>query len=102
MRPLLLACLAALAALPAAAQPADPFLWLEQVDSPRALDWVRTENARSLKILEADPHYQPFYDQALALAQASDRIPLPDFTGTEVTNLWQDSQHVQGVWRRTS
>ncbi len=87
----------------AQAQPtADPFLWLEQVQSPRALDWVRAEDARSLKILQADPHYQTFYSQALALAQSSDRIPTPDFTAGQITNLWQDATHVQGIWRRTS
>jgi prolyl oligopeptidase len=87
----------------AQAQPAaDPFLWLEQVQSARALDWVRAEDARSLKILQADPHYQTFYSQALALAQSSDRIPTPDFTAGQITNLWQDATHVQGIWRRTS
>jgi prolyl oligopeptidase len=80
----------------------DPYLWLEQVNSPRAMAWVRAEDARSLKILEAEPHYAAFHAEALALAQAGDRIPVPDFTGGEVTNLWQDSAHVQGIWRATS
>ena len=37
--------------------PADKYLWLEDTDSPRAMDWVKAEDARSLKTLEADPHY---------------------------------------------
>lgn len=91
-------------ALPAAAEAgvADPNLWLEQVQSPRALDWVRAEDARSLKILQADPRYQVFYNEALALAEASDRIPMPEFLGGDVANLWQDAAHAQGLWRRTS
>jgi prolyl oligopeptidase len=80
----------------------DPFRWLEQVESPRALDWVKAEDARSLKILQADPRYQGFYDQALALTQAADRIPTPGFTAGQITNFWQDAAHVQGIWRRTS
>jgi prolyl oligopeptidase len=91
-----------LLARPASAAGADPYLWLEQVNSPRALAWVKAEDDRSLKILEADPHYAPFYAEALTLAQAPDRIPVPDFTGGEVTNLWQDQAHVQGIWRATS
>src|SRR3954471_7041110 len=33
----------------------DPFLWLEELNGARAMDWVRAENARTLKVLEADP-----------------------------------------------
>jgi prolyl oligopeptidase len=94
---------------PAAALPAqsptpapDPYAWLEQVDSARSLAWVHAQDDRSLKILQADPLYKTFDEQALAIAQASDRIPLPDLLGESVTNLWQDATHVQGLWRRTS
>ena len=88
--------------VPAFAEPPDPNIWLETVNAPRALDWVRTEDARSLKILQADPHYQDFYQQALSLEQASDRIPLPEFLGKDIANIWQDAAHTQGIWRRTS
>ena len=90
-----------LASAPAFAQQPDPYLWLEQVDSPRALAWVRAENERTLKPLLTNPHYQPFLDQAVALAQANDRIPTPEFLGGQIYNLWQDAAHVQGIWRRT-
>jgi prolyl oligopeptidase len=80
----------------------DPYLWLEQVNSPRAQAWVAGQNARTLKVLESDPHYAGFYAQALAVAQTNQRIPTPDFTGGDITNLWQDSAHVQGIWRRTT
>ncbi len=104
MRHLIAATILACLCSPVAAETTsdDPFLWLEDVSSPRALDWVRAENARSLKILQADPHYQGFFDQALSLAQASDRIPTPDLTGRLVYNLWQDAGHAQGLWRRTT
>jgi prolyl oligopeptidase len=80
----------------------DPNLWLESVDSPRAMEWVRAEDAKSLKTLQADPQYQHFYEQALSLEQASDRIPLPEFLGASIANLWQDAAHTQGIWRRTT
>ena len=104
MRLLLAALVLVCLCSPQAAEtaPADPFLWLEDVSSPRALDWVRAENARSLKILQADPHYQDFFGQALTIAEASDRIPTPDLTATRVYNLWQDADHAQGLWRSTS
>jgi prolyl oligopeptidase len=80
----------------------DPYLWLEQVTSPRALAWVDTENKRSLAVLESDPRYATLHAEALALAQAKDRIPTPDFLGGGVYNFWQDADHVRGLWRRTS
>ena len=34
----------------------DPHLWLEEVLGEESLQWVRTENARTLGVLETDPH----------------------------------------------
>nr|WP_260928441.1 hypothetical protein [Novosphingobium sp. 9] len=81
---------------------ADPFLWLEQVDSPQAMDWVNAHNATTTQRLQADPHYQTFYDQALALAGAKDRIPAPSFLHGAIFNFWQDQDHLRGIWRKTS
>jgi len=82
--------------------PADKYLWLEEQESPRALDWVKAENARSLKILEADPHYASFYADALKIAVAPDRLPEPDQRGSEIYNFWRDASHVNGIYRKTS
>jgi prolyl oligopeptidase len=35
----------------------DPYLWLEEVDAPRALDWVKAQNAVSTKELAALPEF---------------------------------------------
>jgi prolyl oligopeptidase len=82
----------------------DPYGWLEAPDAPNAMDWVKTENARSLGVLQADPRYQQFHDEALKIATATDRIPNPGFRGTEdsIDNFWQDKEHVRGLWRRTT
>ena len=91
------------AAVAAVAAPADdPFIWLEQVDSTRAMDWVRAENARTAGVLEQDPRYPVLYRDALAIAQASDRIPQPNIIGGQVYNFWQDAGHAHGLWRRTT
>jgi prolyl oligopeptidase len=80
----------------------DPFTWLEDVNGARSMAWVQAQNAPTLKRLEADPHYADFYATALKLAQDPDRIPMPQMLGGMVYNLWQDSAHVQGIWRRTT
>jgi prolyl oligopeptidase len=86
----------------AAAPGDDPYIWLEDVSSPKAMAWVDAHNARSTAVLEADPRYKPFYDQALAIAEAKDRIPVGSFHGGQVYNFWQDADHVRGIWRRAT
>ena len=80
----------------------DPFAWLEQVDSERAMAWVRAENAKTTGVLENDPRYAGLYKDALAIAQAKDRIPQPRFVGGAILNFWQDADHTRGIWRRTT
>ena len=80
----------------------DPFLWLEDIDGPRALAWVRAENARSLARLESDPRYPVLLAEARAIITAADRIPYPSFLGDDLVNFWQDEAHVRGLWRRTT
>ncbi|HTY49992.1 MAG TPA: prolyl oligopeptidase family serine peptidase [Steroidobacteraceae bacterium] len=85
-----------------AASAADPYLWLEDVHGRRAMAWVHAENARTLAVLEKDPRYAGLYRDALAIAQATDRIPMPSFLDGAIYNFWQDAQHVRGLWRRTT
>jgi len=98
--PALLSSLIALSAT--AATPDDPYVWLEELSSPRAMAWVEAHNAASTKVLEADPRYATLYAEALAIAGARDRIPMPSFTGGQIYNFWQDPEHLRGIWRRTS
>ncbi|MBV8151767.1 MAG: S9 family peptidase [Candidatus Eremiobacteraeota bacterium] len=87
---------------PAAAGGADPFLWLEEKDGARAMAWVKEQDARSLAVLEGEPHYAQLYADALAIAQSKDRIPMPSLVGGRIYNFWQDDVHVRGLWRRTT
>jgi len=80
----------------------DPFLWLEEIDSSRALEWVGAQNKRSLDLLTKDPRYERYYQTALELAEANDRLPLAQPLSDWAYNFWQDAVHVRGIWRRTS
>ena len=82
--------------------PGDPYVWLEQLDSPRAKAWVEAENARTLKILQADPRYNEYYARVLDALEAQDRIPSVAFRNGQLFNFWQDPTHVKGIVRRTS
>ncbi len=109
------ACLAALVLSASCATPAtdaptptataaavDPYLWLEEVEGERALDWVRAENARSLAILEGDARFPELLQRALTVAESRDRLPLGQVRGGYLYNFWQDPDHVRGIWRRAT
>jgi prolyl oligopeptidase len=80
----------------------DPYIWLEDVSSPRSMEWVESHNAETVKRLEAGPRYATLYNEALEIAGAKDRIPSPSFVHGEVFNFWQDADHLRGIWRKTS
>jgi prolyl oligopeptidase len=80
----------------------DPYLWLEDAYSPRALDWVNKQNERSLAVLEADPRFEPMRHEALSILTSEARIPDGQIHAGNVYNFWQDETHVRGLWRRAS
>jgi len=82
--------------------PADPYIWLEDANGAKAMDWVHAENAKTTTVLEKDSHFAGLYADALTIAQAKDRIPAPELIGDEVYNFWRDQTHVRGIWRKTS
>jgi prolyl oligopeptidase len=94
------------AALPsqgsAPASPEDPFIWLEDIEGPRALEWVRQRNQRSLGVLEGDARFAGLNASALEIVNATDRIPAPSFWSGAISNFWQDRSNVRGLWRRTT
>ena len=88
--------------VPAAAPAEDPYLWLEEVEGERAMQWVRERNTRTLATLQGDPRYERFQAEALRILEATDRIAVPGFRGRMIYNFWQDPQHVRGLLRRTT
>lgn len=81
-------------------EPADPFLWLEDIEGERQLAWVRKQNQRTLSELKSLPIYGEFYRDALSILTSKERIPLVKINGQAVDNFWQDESSVRGVWRR--
>jgi len=79
----------------------DPFLWLEEVEGQRALDWVRAENDRSLQRLTEDPRFKTLYEEGLEDLTRTDRLPGVTIIGEHTYDLLQDAEHVRGLWRRT-
>jgi prolyl oligopeptidase len=86
---------------PAAEKP-DPYVWLEDIHSDRAMAWVKAENERSAAVLQADPHYAEFKAEALQVLESPDRLAFPAFRDGVVYNTWQDASHLRGIVRKTT
>ncbi|MCM6775084.1 prolyl oligopeptidase family serine peptidase [Nocardia sp. CDC159] len=80
----------------------DEFQWLEDNDSPRVHQWVEAENAKTLEVLQKDPRYADNLAQAKDVGNSPDRLAEPTIIHGEIYNFWQDPDHKQGIWRKTS
>ena len=80
----------------------DPFIWLEEAHSERAMNWVKAENAKTDGVLERDPRFEALFHDAKVIVEAKDRIPEPCIIAGQVFNFWQDADHAHGIWRQTS
>ncbi|MDO5743194.1 MAG: prolyl oligopeptidase family serine peptidase [Micrococcaceae bacterium] len=79
----------------------DKFLWLEQLDSGEAMNWVLEQNARTEDEL-FDDDFAATREGILTVLDAADRIPMVTKRGAYYYNFWRDSLHPKGLWRRTS
>jgi prolyl oligopeptidase len=85
-----------------AQQTDDPFLWLEEVEGARALEWVEARNAETVAELTQHPAYDPIFRRALSILDSNERIAYPAILGDRLYNFWQDAGNPRGVWRRTT
>ncbi|MBB5049431.1 prolyl oligopeptidase [Rhodopseudomonas rhenobacensis] len=79
----------------------DEFVWLEEIEGARAVDWVAAQNARTHGAL-CDAAYAADFDAALKILNADDRIPFVSKSGDYLYNFWKDEAHPRGLWRRTT
>jgi prolyl oligopeptidase len=80
----------------------DPYVWLEEVEGTKALDWVKARNKESQDLLEAAPNFRAHEQRAMAILNDTRRIAYPDIIGESVYNFWQDAQNIRGIWRTAS
>ncbi|MDP3223036.1 MAG: prolyl oligopeptidase family serine peptidase [Rubrivivax sp.] len=80
----------------------DPYLWLEDVQGERALQWVRERNAQTEAELQADPAFVARKQAIREVLDSREQIPYVSRRGEWSYNLWQDADNPRGLWRRTS
>ena len=81
--------------------PADPYLWLEDVQGDRALAWVRERNAETEKLLQAQPGFDDRKRLVREVLDSKEQIPYVVRRGDWFYNFWRDAQNPRGLWRRT-
>ncbi len=84
------------------AQEEDPYLWLEDILSQKALEWVKLQNQESTSKLEVVPVFKSIYEKTLEILNSPARIPYVSIYGDHLYNFWRDAEHPRGIWRRTT
>jgi prolyl oligopeptidase len=80
----------------------DPYLWLEGVTDPAALEWVGERNAAIDAELAHTVRFARLRSEVKQTVDATDKIAYPSLVGGQLENLWQDAEHPRGLWRRTT
>lgn len=80
----------------------DPYLWLEDIDAPRSLDWVSERNASATAALGSSYEFALRKSAIKEVLDSDDKIPLVSSVGGYLYNFWRDADHPRGVWRRTT
>jgi prolyl oligopeptidase len=79
----------------------DPYLWLEETEGIRALDWVAEQNARTLAQY-GDARFAADRDALTAIYDRPDNLPYVVRRGPHLYNFWRDAHNPRGLWRRTT
>src|SRR5437879_1646956 len=82
-------------------QSPDSFVWLEDVEGQRSMEWVDAHNAATIAALTRSPLYQSFYARIKQILDSKDKIANPEIIGNSLYNFWQAAEHERGIWRRT-
>ncbi|WP_439568088.1 prolyl oligopeptidase family serine peptidase [Sphingopyxis sp.] len=97
-----LALSCSLTATAAAAQDADPYLWLEDIEGKKALDWVGRENAATAELITTRPGFEADRQRARAILDDDRQIAMPgEVMGDIITNFWRDAANPRGIWRQS-
>ncbi len=80
----------------------DQYLWLEEIQGEKALEWVKKQNKESTAQLEAVPVFKEVNEKILEILDSEKRIPYAGKRGDYLYNFWRDAEHPRGIYRRTT
>lgn len=95
-------CCSALSVAVATEPAADNWLWLEDIEGKKALDWVAQENAATDALLLNRPNFESDRQRARAILDDDRQIAMPGkVMGDSITNFWRDAKNPRGIWRQS-
>ena len=80
----------------------DAYLWLEDIDGTRAMDWVKQQDATTVADYAQSPAFKQLDARLLEVLDSDARIPFVQKLGEHYYNFWRDKAHPKGLWRRTT
>lgn len=80
----------------------DPYLWLEDIEGEKQLEWVENHNSKTLDYISNIEGYQNRFDFCYKYLTSSEQLPYPEMHGDFIYNFWQDEENPRGIWRRIS
>jgi prolyl oligopeptidase len=78
----------------------ESYLWLEEVEGKKALDWVNSENAITFSKLKSDPRYKNLEEDIYKTLTDKEKIPYGKLQGKYVYNFWRGQKIIRGQLRR--
>lgn len=78
------------------------FYWLDDIASDEALAWVKNENTKTLGVLQADPRFTEYKQQAEEILSHPGKLPTGPLMGSYLYDNRQDRNNPLGLWRRIS
>jgi prolyl oligopeptidase len=79
----------------------DPYLWLEEIEGERALDFVEQQSRLTLQKF-GGAGFAGDRDTLAEIYDRPDNIPYVTRRGGLLYNLWKDANNPRGIWRRTT
>jgi len=80
----------------------DAYLWLEEIEGEKALNWVKEKSEATLVVLKSQPMFEETRRKALEILNSDKRIAYAGFQGKYLYNFWQDEKNERGIRRRTT
>ncbi len=80
----------------------DAFLWLDDIDGAKPMDWVKSRNGDTVKKYAEGADFTTLQARLLEVLDSEARIPFVSKIGDHYYNFWRDKAHPKGLWRRTT
>ncbi|MCL1077359.1 S9 family peptidase [Parashewanella spongiae] len=80
----------------------DKFIWLEDVEGAKPMEWVKQHNAVSAKSIKSYSKFNDLVNNGLDIYNSKERIPYASRRGDYLYNFWKDETHTRGIYRRTT